>query len=186
MSVLKQLVEYVVNSGAFLLPEDPQRPGEHDWKAVPLVKMERTIIIGPAMIRKQFPDQITAWGQRIPKDQCALVYGTAVSFASDVPNKRAYLVRAMRDSEGHIIAVPLALFAHGPRGWFLSSQVAPPRFGVEQAQTNAAAAATVRQQPLDGQTLGIILSWLNSEVGAVPAAAGAVVDATPVSLLDET
>lgn len=185
MSVIKQLVEFVVGSGAFLLPEDPAHPGEHDWKATPLVKMERTITVGSAVIRKQFPEQITAWGQKIPKEQCALVYGTAVSFASDVPNKRAYLVRAMKDSEGNIIAVPLALFAHGPRGWFLSSQVAPPRFGVEQAQSNTAAAATVRQQPLDGQTLGIILSWLNSEVGASAAAAGAVVDATPVSLLDE-
>ncbi|MCS7311185.1 MAG: hypothetical protein NZ741_13295, partial [Armatimonadetes bacterium] len=138
MKVLQALVEYVVRSGAFILPEDPSRPGEHDWKATPITKMESTVQYGKHVIRKEFPEKIQAWGQEIPKAECALVYGTAVSYSGEAPNKRAYLVRAMLSSQG-VVAVPLAMFVLGPNGWFLSSQTAPPRLGVETASTQRAA-----------------------------------------------
>lgn len=178
--ILDALVDYVIHSGAFILPEDPENPGAHDWKAVALTEMETTVQIGKHVIRRVFPDNVVAWGQKVPKGQCALVLGSAMAFSSNAINKRAYLVRAGINQAGEVVAIPLALFSHGPRGWFLSSVNAPPRFGVEQNAQTTSAAGT-RQRPLDNQTLGMILAWLNNQ-DVVSEDVGAGEDFLPLDL----
>jgi hypothetical protein len=184
--ILNKVIQYVLGNANFVVPEDPADPENRGWQAVALASLDHTVVTPTGKVLKfQVPDFVTAWGERIDKRTCALVWGPGASFGADRENLRAYLVQVVQDANGEIAARPLALFSRNQEDgtWFLNTNPRTLRWGAASPAANVSAAS--RTFPLDSVTASMIIGYLQRQAADAeqPGAIASGESFVPISLV---
>jgi len=183
--ILSQVIQYVLSHANFVVPEDPTDPEHKGWQAAALTELDHTVVTPTGkVLRFEIPQNITAWGERVDKRTCALVWGPGASYGADRENLRAYLVQVVQDAEGNIATRPLAMFNRNQEdgSWFLNTNPRTLRWGA--GSPAAMVSPGSRTFPLDGPTASMIVGYLSRQVADSdsPEAAASGVSFTPIQL----